>query len=86
MDWQRGICVGKHDMRIDFAIVFLLALGPFQTTYAVAAEKPPNIILIFCFDELLKEAVTTLGNDDIRGSEQRDARTLSSSMPMTLKE
>jgi arylsulfatase A len=35
--------------------------------------------------ELLKYAVGTLGNDDIQGSEQRDARTLDSSMPMMLK-
>jgi len=27
-----------------------------------------------------------LGNDDIRGGEQRDARTLDSSKPLTLKE
>ena len=36
--------------------------------------------------ELLKTAVVTLGNDDIRGDEQRDARTLDSSKPLTLKE
>ncbi len=36
-------------------------------------------------DELLKTAVATLGNDHIQGSEQRDARTLDSSKPMTLK-
>jgi arylsulfatase A-like enzyme len=37
-------------------------------------------------EELLKTAVVTLGNDDIRGSEQRAARTLDSSKPLTLKE
>jgi len=36
--------------------------------------------------ELLKTAVVTLGNDDIRGNEQRDARTLDSSKPLILKE
>ena len=36
--------------------------------------------------ELLKTAVMTLGNDDIIGSEQRDALTLDSSKPLTLKE
>lgn len=36
--------------------------------------------------ELLKNAVMTLGNDDIRGDEQRGARTLDSSKPLTLKE
>jgi arylsulfatase A-like enzyme len=36
--------------------------------------------------ELLKTAVVTLGNDDIRGDEQRGARTLESSKPLTLKE
>ena len=34
----------------------------------------------------MKTAVVTLGNDDIRGDEQRDARTLDSSKPLTLKE
>ena len=37
-------------------------------------------------EELLKTAVVTLGNDDILGSEQRAARTLDSSKPLTLKE
>ena len=36
--------------------------------------------------ELLKTAVVTLGNDDIRGDEQRGARPLDSSKPLTLKE
>jgi arylsulfatase A len=36
-------------------------------------------------NELLKHATTTLGNDDTQGSEQRDALTLDSSTPMTLK-
>jgi arylsulfatase A-like enzyme len=36
--------------------------------------------------ELFKTAVVTLGNDDIRGNEQRDARTLDSSKPLILKE
>lgn len=36
--------------------------------------------------ELLKTAVVTLGNDEVRGGEQRDARTLNSSKSMTLKE
>ena len=36
--------------------------------------------------ELLKNAVVTLGNDDTRGDEQRGARTLDSSKPLTLKE
>ena len=35
--------------------------------------------------ELLKTAELTLGNDDILGSEQRNASTLDSSKPMTLK-
>ncbi|MFP6764246.1 MAG: sulfatase, partial [Planctomycetaceae bacterium] len=34
---------------------------------------------------LLDEAVQTLGNDELRGSEQRDARTLGSSEPLTLR-
>ena len=37
-------------------------------------------------EELLKSAVVDLGNDDIRGDEQRDARTLDSSKPLTVKE
>ncbi len=39
----------------------------------------------FALAFLLKYAVGTLGNDDIQGSQQRDARTLDSSTPMMLK-
>jgi arylsulfatase A len=45
-----------------------------------------NPVVIKRMEELLKTAVVTLGNDDIRGGEQRDARTLDSSKPLTLKE
>jgi hypothetical protein len=53
-----------------------------QERIDVSAANPE---VIKRMEELLRSAVVTLGNDDIRGGEQRDARTLSSSKPMTLK-
>jgi arylsulfatase A len=46
------------------------------------ADANPDVLKRM--DELLRYAVATLGNDDIRGSEQRDASTLDRSVPMTL--
>ena len=48
----------------------------------VTAANPDVIQRI---GELIQNAERTLGNDDKPGSEQRDARTLKSSKPMTLK-
>ncbi len=48
----------------------------------VTAANPDIIQRI---GELIQNAERTLGNDDKPGSEQRDARTLKSSKPMTLK-
>ena len=48
----------------------------------VTAANPDVIQRI---GELIQNAERTLGNDDKPGSEQRDARTLESSKPMTLK-
>jgi arylsulfatase A-like enzyme len=49
----------------------------------VSAANPE---VIKRMEELLKTAVVTLGNDEVRGGEQRDARTLDSSKSMTLQE
>jgi len=54
-----------------------------QERIDVSAANPE---VIKRMEKLLRSAVVTLGNDDIRGGEQRDARTLDSSKPMTLKE
>jgi len=54
-----------------------------QERIDVSAANPE---VIKSMEKLLRSAVVTLGNDDIRGGEQRDARTLDSSKPMTLKE
>jgi arylsulfatase A-like enzyme len=54
-----------------------------QEKIDVAAANPKVVARM---EELMKTAVVRLGNDDIRGDEQRDARTLDSSKPLTLKE
>ncbi|MCP4513197.1 MAG: hypothetical protein GY826_43125 [Fuerstiella sp.] len=46
------------------------------------ADANPDVLQRM--EELQKAAVATLGNDHIQGSEQRAARTLDSSKPMTL--
>ncbi|HIE97488.1 MAG: sulfatase/phosphatase domain-containing protein [Fuerstiella sp.] len=53
-----------------------------QETTDVSAANPD---VLRRMAELMREAVETLGNDDLQGSEQRDASTLSSSLPLTLK-